>query len=65
VFWRREVVQGVLLDQAGYITLGDKPGLGLVLDQEAIKKYPVKEYGDFNYEYEDEIAINRRRKGTD
>ncbi|MFO7697637.1 MAG: mandelate racemase/muconate lactonizing enzyme family protein [Anaerolineae bacterium] len=65
VFWRREVVTGVLFDKDGYITLTDKPGLGIELDEEAIKKYPVKDYGDFNYEYEDEIAINRRRKGTD
>ncbi|NLX41981.1 MAG: mandelate racemase/muconate lactonizing enzyme family protein [Chloroflexi bacterium] len=65
VFWRREVVQGVLLDRDGYITLGDKPGLGLKLDVEALAKYPPKPYGDFNYTYEDEIAINRRRRGTD
>jgi galactonate dehydratase len=65
VFWRRDVVKGVLLDQGGYITLSDKPGLGLELAEEELKKYPAKEYGDFNYEYEDEIAINRRRKGSD
>jgi galactonate dehydratase len=65
VFWRRDVVKGVLADQDGYITLSDKPGLGLELVEDEIKKYPAKEYDAFNYEYEDEIAINRRRKGSD
>lgn len=64
VFWRREVVQGVILDQGGHIALPDKPGLGLILDEEAVKKYPPQAYGDLEYTYEDEIAINRRRRGV-
>lgn len=65
VFWRREVVQGVVLDQEGYLPVPDQPGLGLTLDEEAIKKYPAAPYSRYRYTYEDQIAINRRMRGTD
>ncbi|NLT73172.1 MAG: mandelate racemase/muconate lactonizing enzyme family protein [Chloroflexi bacterium] len=65
VFWRRDVVTGMPTDKEGHITVPAKPGLGLELNEVEIAKYPVKPYIDFNYEYEDEIAMNRRRRGTD
>lgn len=65
VFWRREVVQGVVPDQEGHLRVPDLPGLGLTLDETAIGKYPAAAYDRYRYTYEDEIANNRRRRGVD
>lgn len=65
VFWRREVVEGVVFDHEGHLAVPDRPGLGLTLNEEAIAKYPAVPYSRYRYTYEDDIAVNRRRRGVD
>ncbi|MGH8210563.1 MAG: galactonate dehydratase [Steroidobacteraceae bacterium] len=46
--WRNELVKGVPEIKNGYITIPDRPGLGIELDEEAIKAHPYVEDAFFN-----------------
>lgn len=46
--WRNQVVKGVPEVKNGFITIPDKPGLGIELDEEAIKEHPYIEDAFFD-----------------
>ena len=62
---RYEVMTGQPVVEDGHILVPDRPGLGVDLDEEAIKRYPphgnaipVEEDPDYDYQY---VAAHRRR----
>ena len=62
---RYEVMTGQPVIEDGHILVPDRPGLGVDLDEEAIKRYPphgnaipVEEDPDYDYQY---VAAHRCR----
>ncbi|MCI0559939.1 MAG: hypothetical protein MN733_15720, partial [Nitrososphaera sp.] len=46
--WRNQLVKGALEIKDGYITIPDKPGLGIELNEEVIQEHPYVDDAFFN-----------------
>lgn len=44
VEYRKEITDEKLVYENGYLKIGDRPGLGIELNEEACSKYPYKKH---------------------
>ena len=49
--WRLDVAPGAVPEEDGYIRVPDAPGLGVDIDDIVAAKHPIREVGDFTYNF--------------